>query len=818
MRTFYKIFKWLCTLAVIGLFTAIIAVAGIYYYFAPQLPDVEALREVRFQTPLRVYSADNKLIAEFGEKRRTPIGYQDIPEDFTHALQAAEDSRFFDHFGIDVKGLFRAALQLASTGQIQSGGSTITMQVAKNFFLTRERTFSRKFMEILLALRIEQELGKEEILELYINKIYLGHRAYGIQAAATVYYGRPIKDLSLAQLAMIAGLPKAPSAYNPLSNPKRALERRDWILGRMLSLGYIDNDRYQTAVSEPVSARYHGSDIELEAPYIAEMVRAELYEQYGEDLYTEGLRVFTTVDSRLQNSASAALRNGLMAYSERHGYRGAEQHHDIANLDASELAELLKKTPTFGGLTPALVTQVNDKSAKLLTEEGEIEIDWKGMQWASPYKSVNYAGPAPKQASDILMTGDLVRVIRSDEGWLLRQIPQAQGAIIALNPSDGGILALSGGFSFALNKFNRATQAYRQPGSNIKPFLYTAALEYGFTPASIINDAPVVFHDVSLESNWRPENDNGTFGGPTRLREALYRSRNLVSIRLMRALGIEKAREFILRFGFSPERFPQNLSLALGSADATPLQVVTGYASFANGGFKITPYLIARMETFDGNTIFEASPPKACPECSYGLQEKGDATSEATLPEEPEEIVQPKGPSIQYSQTAGAAPRIITPESAFLIYNVMQDVIRRGTGRRALTLNRGDLAGKTGTTNDQKDAWFSGFNQKLVATAWVGFDQPAPLGRREYGSSTALPIWIDFMRDALEGTPESAPQAPKGIISALIDPATGKLAYPGQGDAIREFFRTEQLPTEHAQSPEEKLAPPTSEQIFGFGG
>ncbi|MBV1787390.1 penicillin-binding protein 1A [Marinobacterium sp. D7] len=808
MRIFHKIFKWLSVLTAAGLVALLIATAGIYYYFAPQLPDVETLREVRFQTPLRVYSADHKLIAEFGEKRRTPIDYDEIPEDFVHALQAAEDSRFFEHIGIDIIGLFRAAFQLASTGQIQSGGSTITMQVAKNFFLTRERTFSRKFMEILLALRIEQELSKEEILELYINKIYLGHRAYGIQAASTVYYGQSIKDLSLAQLAMIAGLPKAPSAYNPLSNPKRALERRDWILGRMLSLGYIDQTRYQEAVAQPVTASYHGSDIELQAPYIAEMVRAELYEQYGEDLYTEGLSVITTIDSQLQESAASALRNGLIAYSERHGYHGPEHQYDTSALPKAEQLKLLDKTAVFGGLIPALVTQVGSDSATLLSKEaGEIQLSWDGMRWASPYKSVNYAGPEPKKPADILSVGDLVRVINTSDGWKLSQIPKVQGAIIALDPNNGGIKALSGGFSFALNKFNRAIQAYRQPGSNIKPFLYTAALEYGFTPASIINDAPVVFHDVSLESNWRPENDNGTFGGPTRLREALYRSRNLVSIRLMRSLGIDKARDFILRFGFSPERLPQNLSLALGSADATPMQVVTGYASFANGGFKIAPYLIARLESAEGDTLFEASPLKACPQCRYAAADSNDDSSE----ERP-------GPVVQYSDTEGAAPRIITPESAFLIYNVMQDVINRGTGRRALVLNRSDLAGKTGTTNDQKDAWFSGFNRTLVATAWVGFDQPAPLGRREYGSSAALPIWIDFMRDALKDTPESAPSAPEGVISALIDPATGKLAYPGQTDAIREYFRSEQLPTDHAQSPEEKLAPPTTEQIFGLGG
>ncbi|TCK04750.1 penicillin-binding protein 1A [Marinobacterium mangrovicola] len=792
MRIFYKVFKWLSVLAVTGIVAGLIAAASIYYYFSPQLPDVETLREVRFQTPLRVYSADDKLIAEFGEKRRTPISYEQIPEDFVHALQAAEDSRFFEHFGIDIKGLTRAAYQLASSGHIQSGGSTITMQVAKNFFLTRERTFTRKFMEILLALRIEQALSKEEILELYVNKIYLGQRAYGIQAASTVYYGQSIEDLSLPQLAMIAGLPKAPSANNPISNPENAIHRRNWILGRMLELGYIDQARYDDAVAQPVTAEYHGSDIELPAPYIAEMVRAELYEQYGDDLYTDGLKVYTTIDSRLQQSADRALRTGLLAYTERHGYRGPEQQLDLETLSQEELIEQLDDMPAFGGLIPAIVTEVGDKSAKLTTaENGDIELTWDGISWAKPFKTVNYTGAAPNKAADVLSRGDLVRVIQDEEGnWVLRQVPKVQGAIVSLNPKDGGIRALSGGFSFTLNKFNRVTQAYRQPGSNIKPFLYTAALENGFTPASIINDAPVVFHDVSLESNWRPENDNGKFGGPTRLREALYRSRNLVSIRLMRALGIEKAREFMLEFGFESERFPANLSLALGSADVTPLQIVTGYASFANGGYKVAPYLISRIETATGEPVFEAEPKLACPVC-----ETTDADPELSH----------------------AAPRIISEDGAFLIYNVMQDVIKRGTGRRALALNRGDIAGKTGTTNDQKDSWFSGFNQEVVTTAWVGYDQPTTLGRREYGSTAALPIWIDFMRDALEGTPESAPEAPGGIISTLIDPATGKLAYPNQSNAIREYFRRNQMPSERARSPEEQMAPPTTEQIFGFG-
>lgn len=825
MRILKRLFKWLLTLSLIGVFTGAATFAGVYYYFSPDLPDVQTLREVKFQTPLRIYSTDDKLIAEFGEKKRTPVNFDQIPDSFIKALQAAEDTRFFEHFGIDIKGLSRAAFQLASTGRIQSGGSTITMQVAKNFFLTREQTFKRKFIEILLALQIEQELNKQEIMELYVNQIYLGHRAYGIQAAANTYYGKNIDALSLAQLAMIAGLPKAPSAFNPITNPERALERRDWIIGRMLQLGYISQQAHNEAINTPVTARYHRSDIELDAPYIAEMVRQQLYAAYGEGLYTDGYRVWTSVDSGMQTEATAALRRGLLDYTDRHGYRGAEASIDITNLNPDDQLNALRQHTAFAGLEPALVLAVNDDSARVLRTDGsEARLGWNGIKWAHPYRSAHWTGPAPKKPGDVLEAGDVVRVMLDSEGALrLTQMPEVQGALIALNPQDGAIRALTGGFSFYHNKFNRVTQAYRQPGSNIKPFLYTAALENGFTPASIINDAPIVFHDVSLEGSWRPENDNGKFNGPTRLREALFRSRNLVSIRLMRALGIETAREFILRFGFEPDNFPGNLSLSLGSASATPLQIARGYAALANGGFLVDPYLIDRIENAEGEALLQANPVHACPQCPVDdntLDATADAAqaTDSTTRENAITPAPPAGllPPDQIVATEQIAPRIISPRNAFLIYDVMRDVITRGTGTRARVLERTDLAGKTGTTNEQKDVWFSGFSPDLVATTWVGFDQPSPLGRGEYGSSRALPIWIDFMEDALEGVPDNPPAVPADVVRVRIDPATGKRAYPGQTNAMNEYFRSEDAPRDTARSPKQQLEAPATEAIFGY--
>ncbi|MFT5722295.1 MAG: penicillin-binding protein 1A [Motiliproteus sp.] len=792
--------------AVFGL----LILAGGYFYLKPQLPDVDQLRDIELQTPLRIYSADRKLIAEFGEMRRTPVSFDEIPEQFVQAILAAEDGRFYSHGGIDYIGLGRAVFQLLSTGRIQTGGSTITMQVARNYLLTLERTFVRKFKEIIIALQMEQQLTKNEILELYVNKIYLGNRAYGIQAAAHVYYGRDIDELSLAELAMIAGLPKAPSTYNPLANPPRALERRDWILSRMQSLGYIDAAQFSNAIASPITAVYHGTDIQLFAPYVAEMVRSDLLARYGERIYAEGYSAYTTLDSGDQQAANHAVEQGLMAYELRHGYRGAEQQFG-AELQRSEWLELLGEVPTYASLEPAVVVEVSEQSARLLLRGAEVvDLPWEGISWARPYLSVYSRGPKPKVAADVLAVGDLVRLVDTESGWALRQLPQVQSALVALSPKDGAVRALVGGFNFQLSKFNRVTQGVRQPGSNFKPFVYTAALARGFTPASLINDAPVVFEDDNLESSWRPENYSKDFFGPTRLREALYRSRNLVSIRILRRVGIRAALDYVSRFGFDRSRLPNNLSLALGSADVTPMELVTGYAVLANGGFKVEPYWLDRVEDRDGELVLQAVPNTRCEGCRYQPPLESDtlAGTLASL-----EFEAPGSPHTEVTSRP-LAVRVVDKQTAYLITNILQDVIKRGSGRRARVLDRDDLAGKTGTTNDLKDAWFSGFNPGLVASVWVGFDQPQTLGRNEYGSRAALPIWIDFMGAALKGVPEAALIPPEGIVSVRIDPVTGLLAYPGQENAIFEVFREQDVPRDAAVKEVSTTTRVTAEELF----
>lgn len=776
MRNFFTLFKYFLGLL---LLVIVLVIAGVFFalhQYKPNLPDVQELREVRFQIPLRIFSADGKLMAEYGEQRRIPISYAEIPDTLRHAILAAEDSRFYEHSGIDIKGLSRAAFQLISSGEIQSGGSTITMQVAKNFFLSPEQTFVRKFNEILLSLKIEQELSKEEILELYVNKIYLGQRSYGVQAAANIYYGKDISELSLGQMATIAGLPKAPSANNPVRNPQRSIERRNWILGRMLSLGYIDQSDYDKAIQETEIARYHTPDIELSAPYVAEMARAEMVRLFGDLAYTEGFNVTTTLDSTMQLAADNALSKGLIAYHERHGYHGPEAQVSLNELDDEARSSILADYSLYGNMHPALVINTTEQEATFQLRDGsEHTLQWDAMKWARPYLSVNSIGAAPGKASDVLSIGDIIRVIPDEENvWHLSQLPRVQGGVIAMEPDTGAIRALSGGFNYYHSKFNRVIQAYRQPGSTFKPFLYAAGLENGYSAASIINDSPIVIHDISLEGEWRPENHSRDFEGPIRLREALYRSKNLVSIRLMRDIGVETAQQHILRFGFEADRTPANLSLSLGSADVTPIQINTGYAAFANGGYRVTPWFIDEINV-NGQ-------PVALPENA------GDAFKHSNSRlnhDNPEDF------------------RILDESTAFIISDILADVIRRGTGRRAQVLQRNDLAGKTGTTNQQKDAWFSGFNRNLVATAWVGFDQPAPLGRREYGGTAALPIWIDFMREALRDKPESAPQRPDSVVRARIDPATGLLAYEGQPDAINEYFSEDSAPRRRARLPGE---------------
>ncbi len=897
-----KILSWAFWLILAASSGTLALFAGITLYLGPKLPEVESLRQIKLQTPLRIYSHDGLLIGEFGEKRRSPITIEQVPKEFIDAILAAEDDRFYSHPGVDIKGLLRAASQLLKSGEIQTGGSTITMQVARNFFLTRKQTFSRKFNEILLALQIEKELSKAEILELYTNKIYLGNRAYGIEAAAQVYYGKSISELSLAQLAMIAGLPKAPSAYNPIVNPERALVRRNWILGRMQALGYIDQQRYQTALNEPVTASYHGSKLELQAPYVAEMARKEAVDRLGLAAYTDGFKIYTSVDSRLQARAQQAVRDGLITYDKRHGYRGPEASLITADatdgvntetdadessaplestapdapLPLAEWQEALKSYKEIGNLQAAAVTQVNPNSIDFLMADGTMAtIKWEnGLSSARPYITENRMGAAPKNAAEVVKVGDVIRVTRAkdnapetdaaetdaaetdtpeadstdteadaespaaiaaqsqpaDDGlvWHLGQVPAAQAALVSLNPDDGGIRALVGGFDFQQSHFNRATQAERQPGSNFKPFIYTTALEHGMTPATIINDAPIVFDDSSLENTWRPENASGKFFGPTRLRQALYKSRNLVSIRVLRSIGIETALQSMSRYGLDRSKMPRDLSLALGSHILTPLQVATGYTVFANGGFRVHPYLVERIDNVDNETVYLARPATVCRECEQadknrqaaaasGEDSGPDSTTDDRLAELESAMAaelsanfrsESGQPAANLDETDDAsepadegaetplpqAERVLSEQVAYLIDDMLRDVIRLGTGRRAKVLNRQDLAGKTGTTNGPTDAWFSGYNRHLVTTAWLGFDKNTNLGRREFGGTSALPIWIDFMETALEGVPEEPRSLPDGLVSVRIDPVSGKRAPADQPNAIFELFPADNLP------------------------
>jgi penicillin-binding protein 1A len=801
--------RFLVTMMVVTVIVAAVAMAAVTFYIVPGLPGIASLRDVQLQVPLHIYTHDGSLIAEFGEKRRIPVSIAEVPPLLVKAFVAAEDDRFFEHPGVDWQGILRAALNLALTGEKTQGGSTITMQVARNFFLTREKSYLRKLNEIFLALKIEQELTKDEILELYLNKIYLGQRAYGIGAAAQVYYGTGIGNLDLAQMAMVAGLPKAPSTTNPISNPQRALQRREYVLGRMLELGFIGERDYQAASTAPSTASLHAADIEVEAPYVAEAVRRDVVARYGEPAYDAGYRVYTTVLDRHQFAANAALRAALLNYDERHGFRGAERHFDLKpDQDGPDRWQaLLEGFEQIADLRPALVIAVKDQAVTAyLSGIGGIEIPWANLQWARRYISENQRGPAPKTAGEILLAGDVIRVRPAGDGsWLLSQLPEVEGALVSMRPDDGAVYALVGGFDFARSKFDRALQAQRQPGSSFKPFIYSAALENGFTAASMVNDAPVVFDDAGIEDAWRPENYTGKYYGPTRLREALTHSRNLVSIRLLYSMGIQPTIEHLARFGFDTEALPHSLSLALGSGTLTPYKLAAAYSVFANGGYRVEPYLVERIETLDGKVLFQAAPATVCHECAEpgpGAAAAGDApemlSQQITAPNP---AALPAPASAQPPAGVGpnglpAAPRTVDAENIWIMNSMTRDVIRFGTGRRALELNRSDLSGKTGTTNDQRDAWFAGFNPSITAVTWVGFDKYGPLGALETGSRAALPMWIDYMRVALQDIPEQILPRPPGLVNVRIDPRTGQLAGAGSAGAIFEVFRAGTAPTQ----------------------
>ncbi len=854
------IFRKLVTFGVAATLTLVLlgglGLLGAWLYLTPKLPDIESLREVKLQVPLRVYARDGSLIAEFGEMKRTPLKYAEFPPRLIQAILAAEDDRFFEHPGVDYQGLLRAAFHLIRTGEKGQGGSTITMQVARNFFLSREKTYLRKLNEILLALKIEDELSKQQILELYLNKIYLGKRAYGFAAAAQVYYGKTPAELTLPEMAMIAGLPKAPSRYNPVVNPERARVRRDYVLGRMHRLGFISDAEYQAALADPVHAEVHGQEVDLEAPYVAEMVRTIMVRRFGSAAYTEGYQVYTTIDPVRQRAANTALRDDLLAYDRRHGYRGVEGHVEPLGEDVDDMAHwkaVLADYRPSGNLEPAVVFALEEQAAWAWTADGRVAwLPWEKLSWARRYVDDNHLGPELERADQVLKVGDVIYVAPAERGcsWLAKK-PTVSGALVSLAPDDGRIEALVGGFDFYDSKFNRVTQAQRQPGSSFKPFIYTAAIDKGYTAATIINDAPVVFEAPGLEDTWRPENYSGHFYGPTRLRQALIKSRNLVSIRLLRDIGIGYAVRYVRRFGFRRESLRRDLSLALGSGELTPLELARGYAVFANGGYRIEPWLIDHVLDSQGRVVMLTRPDAVCVPCADAeeaerkrAEEAAAARAEAGEAEPqptPEELAEQKAREaeekarreaaearlaaldpaereqvLQGPEPRRYAPRVLSPQVAFIMNTMLRDVIRHGTGRRALVLKRSDLAGKTGTTNDQRDAWFAGFNPALVSIAWVGFDEPRPLGSHETGARAALPMWIDYMREALAGTEEIPLVQPPGIVSVRIDARTGELATADSPETLFEYFRVDHVPTREAEA--DQTPPPVAADGSPAGG
>jgi len=803
-KAFRLIFRLFLVSALLGL--AILA--GTYLIVAKDLPDVETLRDIQLQVPLRVYTKDGKLISVFGEKRRIPVRIDEMPSNLVNAFIAGEDSRFREHPGIDYQGLTRAVWTLATTGEKSIGGSTITQMLARNFFLTLEKTFTRKIKEIFLALKIEQKFTKDEILELFLNKILLGHRAYGVGAAADVYYGKAVDQLTLAQCAMLAALPKAPSRINPITSPERAMIRRDYVLGRMLELDYISQTEYEQAKGEKNTAFQHGATTEIAAPYLAEMVRQEMLKRYGQSAYTNGYEVFTTITSHLQTAANAAVIEGLEEYDRRHGYRGAEAHIDLEDHQTTaSWDEILRPFKPVAGLAPGLVTEVDEDIALVYLTDGQtIALSLEDLKWARKYISVDRIGYEPKAIADVLQPGDIIRTRLLDEGQRqLGQLPATEALLVSLSPQDGSINALVGGYDRTRSKFNRVVQSRRQPGSGFKPFIYSAALEKGQTTASVVNDAPIVFSDAELERDWKPQNYSEKFFGPTRLREAMVNSRNLVSIRLLRDMGIPYATGYVSQFGFDPAELPSNLSMALGSASLRPLSIARGLAVFANGGFLVEPYFIVRVLNAKGTVVFAASPQVVCKECSNDetLVSEPVATEVAEPSFRPlqlkgqqdlEVVTQDKAEPESVLAKSTIAPRIISEQNAYLVKSMMMDVVRRGTGKKAMELGRNDLAGKTGTTNEQRDAWFSGYNNEIVTTVWVGFDNHDPLGRYEVGGKAALPIWIDYMRVALADVSDEVQPIPEGITQARINPETGLLARPGNPAGVIEVFQAGTLP------------------------
>ena len=769
-----------------------------YIYLEPTLPSVAAMKNSELQVPLRVYSNSGDLIAQIGEQRRNPVRYEQIPDQVKNAFIAAEDDEFFEHHGFDWKGILRTLFVNATSADFSQGASTITMQAARSAFFTQEKSIRRKLQEVFVTQRLEHEFSKQEILALYLNVIFFGQRSYGVAAASETFFGKPLEDLTLGEAATLARVPQSPSNFNPITNPAGAAERRGYVLRRMRELGYIDAAAAEAASKEIVKAKAHRALADVEAPYVAEMVRLEILRRFGPAAQDAGYKVYTTIDGRLQKAANHALRIGLIDYTRRHGWRGAAHKVELTGSENPEALEmLLDEYGSVGNLKSAIVLSVAEKQAQVFIKGlGLSTIEWAGMSWARRRSSEIALGPEPKTASEVLARGDVVYVVhdKADAPAELAQVPEAESALIALDPNNGAIISLVGGFDyFEGGMYNRVTQARRQPGSGFKPFMYAAALAGEFTPASMILDAPIIMDDPNLEEIWRPENSGGGFRGPMRLREALVLSRNLVSIRLLKELGVRTVIDYVQNFGFAKERLPANLTLALGSMGATPLEVATGFSVFANGGYKIEPFYIDRIEGPGGEIVYSAEPRVVCAECVPAVKTASDA--ERAKNADVSSTVVPPTPLAASERHSEAAERVISPQVSFLMNDIMKDVITRGTGRRALALGRSDLRGKTGTTNDNLDTWFNGFNDSLMASVWVGLDEPGPLGDGEEGARTALPIWVDFMREALRGVPERQRSIPEGIVEIKVNARTGGTK-DADLDPVFEYFRVDKLPTE----------------------
>jgi penicillin-binding protein 1A len=838
MRILKRLLRWALILAFSGFLLAVLAVGVAYWLVAPRLPSVAVLKDYHMQVPLRVESADGKLIASFGETRRIPVAIANVPDNLKHAVLSAEDADFYHHPGVDWRGIVRAGWHVVVTGGDKGpGGSTITQQVARNFFLSPEKLYSRKLTEIFIALRIEHELSKDQILELYLNKMFLGHRSYGVAAAASYYYGKTLDQLSIAQCAAIASTFQLPSVVNPINNPARLLARRNWVLGEMLRHRYITDAQYKAAVAEPNDAAPHEAPIEVDAPYLAEMVRRQVLDRLGNDALTEGYVVKTTVQSTRQQLAVEAVRQGLIAYDHRHGWRGPEAHQDLAaDAGQQDYERALAGYSDISGLDPGMVTASSATDATVFLADGKsIRLDLAAVEWARPYINDSRTGPAPKQVDAVLKRGDIVRVSQDAKGaWQLAQIPAAQAALASIRPEDGAVQALVGGFSFTRSKFNRAVMAARQPGSSFKPYLYSAAFDHGFTPASIINDAPLALPDPSRPGGlWTPSNDDDKFAGPMRLREALIESKNLVSVRLLDAIGVRYAREFITRFGFPLDALPANLSMALGTASVSPMNMARGYAVFANGGYLVTPYFISEIDDRSGKPVFLANPARACRECQERLLDSAPpGPPPADMSQRPANRLAESGSTPATASAASVddsgvqilpadahgngahppvlAPRVLDPRNDFLVTSLMKDVIAspKGTGHAAQALNRPDLAGKTGSTNDHRDAWFVGFNGDISTAVWVGFDDFSSLGKAngvgEFGAQVALPIWMAYMGPVLKGMPLNSLPMPPGIASVLIDRSSGLPTSADDPNRMNEFFKVEDVDRLRAQATQQQ--------------